>query len=210
MTQALEDWTRAYLAGDGGRPFLFYVVFGSDVSALELSQSVYRCDAVPEGIEIMAYGADRHPEVFDDFRRGWAWEELARDQPDLAAMVRSQTRCVVVRGEAADAGTLNYFRNAIGLVTAMLDAGGVAIYDLPILKWWSPEEWREDVFDADGPSPRTHVVILVSEEDDGSEWMHTRGMRKFGRPDLSVHHFPPQHRDPDFNNEHVEICWPSG
>ncbi len=169
-------------------------------------------------------------------------------------MVRSQTRCVVVRGEAADASTLNYFRNAIGLLTAMLDAGGVAIYDLQILKWWSAEEWREDVFEADAPSPRTHVVILGSEEDDGSEWMHTRGMRKFGRPDLSVHHVPPQHRaaivelinrfiefqafggtidparpikmqsipagmrcvhggdvdDPDFNNEHVEICWPLG
>ncbi len=63
MTQTLEDWPRAYLAGDGGCPYLFYVVFGSDVSALKLSRSARRCDAVPEGIEVMDYGADRHPEV---------------------------------------------------------------------------------------------------------------------------------------------------
>jgi hypothetical protein len=30
-------------------------------------------------------------------------------------------------------------------------------------------------------------VILVSEEPNGTEWVHTRGLRKFGRPDLSVH-----------------------
>ncbi len=37
--------------------------------------------------------------------------------------------------------------------------------------------------------PRQHVVILTSEECSGDgrplTWFHTRGMRKFGRPDLS-------------------------
>lgn len=45
--------------------------------------------------------------------------------------------------------------------------------------------------------PRHHVVILTSDEpeDDSLTWFHTRAMRKFGRPDLSVHRVPPQRRE---------------
>ena len=45
--------------------------------------------------------------------------------------------------------------------------------------------------------PRHHVVILTSEEAGGGSltWFHTRGLRKFGRPDLSVPRVPPQHRE---------------
>ena len=32
-------------------------------------------------------------------------------------------------------------------------------------------------------------MILFSEEN-GSKWYHTRGLRKFGRPDLSIHDVP--------------------
>ena len=48
--------------------------------------------------------------------------------------------------------------------------------------------------------PRHHVVILTSQEGQhGSTeqltWFHTRGMRKFGRPDLSVHNVPARYHD---------------
>lgn len=71
--------------------------------------------------------------------------------------------------------------------TYLLDRGGVAVYDPQILKWWSPNEWRQRVFEPASPVPRHHAVILYSEDGDGSEWFHTRGMKKFGRPDLSMH-----------------------
>lgn len=32
---------------------------------------------------------------------------------------------------------------------------------------------------------QNHVVILISEEN-GKYWLHTRGMAKFGRPDISI------------------------
>ena len=34
--------------------------------------------------------------------------------------------------------------------------------------------------------PQTHVVVLKSDNENGSVWLHTRGMIKFGRPDFSV------------------------
>jgi hypothetical protein len=48
------------------------------------------------------------------------------------------------------------------------------------------------VFEPSGAVPRHHVVILVSDEPGGrSRWYHTRGMVKFGRPDVSVRNVPP-------------------
>jgi hypothetical protein len=62
-----------------------------------------------------------------------------------------------------------------------------------MFKWWSAHEWREHAFEPAGAVPRHHVVILVSDEpDERSRWYHTRGMLKFGRPDLSVHGVVPE------------------
>jgi hypothetical protein len=74
---------------------------------------------------------------------------------------------------------------------ALLESGGIAVFDPHMLKWWSADEWSARVFEPDGPVPRHHVVILVSDEPDaGHHWYHTRGMLKFGRPDLSIHDVP--------------------
>lgn len=117
-----------------------------------------------------------------------------------------------------------------------------------------PEAWHERIFAPDAPVPRHHVVILTSSQEDANlTWFHTRGLRKFGRPDLSIRDVPKSSHlavtdlcnrlieqqafggiipegqriqtsslpegmtchhaggldDPDFNNVHVEIRWPS-
>ena len=64
------------------------------------------------------------------------------------------------------------------------------------------------MFEPAGPVPRHHVVILVSDEEDGpGRWYHTRGMIKFGRPDLSVHHVTPALVDAvvDLCNRFIEM-----
>jgi hypothetical protein len=95
-------------------------------------------------------------------------------------------------GEVPDPANLDYFRDAVGLVMALLESGGIGVFDPHMFKWWSPEEWRQSAFDPAGPVPRHHVVILTSEDSEpGLKWYHTRGMRKFGRPDLSVHAVTP-------------------
>jgi hypothetical protein len=92
-----------------------------------------------------------------------------------------------------DPASLDYFRDAVGLVMALLESGGVAVFDPHMFKWWSADEWREHAFEPAGAVPRHHVVRLVSDEPDGrSRWYHTRGMIKFGRPDLSVHGVVPE------------------
>jgi hypothetical protein len=186
MTTTLEDWERKHYSEGGGSPFLFYVVFGSDASELKVSRSKHRCDSIPEGVDISSYGPCTHPDVLDEFRQGYLWDELRKEEPHLAEQVEAQTKCVIVQGTVTDDKSLNYFRNTIGLLTALLETGGVAIYDPQSFKWWAPDKWRTTVFEPASALPREHVVILVSGEERHTKWVHTRGMRKFGRPDLSV------------------------
>jgi len=207
MDNKLEDWPRQYYSEEVARPFLFYVVFGSDTNELKLSRSRHRCDSIPQDIQISAYGPESSPEVLDDFRQGYLWNELCNDQPTLAQSIATQTKCVVIKGEIHDDSTLNYFRNTIGLLTGLLEAGGIAVYDPQSFKWWEPGEWRSTVFGPAEALPREHVVILVSDEGENKKWLHTRGMRKFGRPDLSVHGVPPDHMDGviDLLNRFIEF-----
>ena len=139
---------------------------------------------------------------------GWIGREFRAEQPRLAAQVANTEQCLVSQGMVPDPDSLDYFRDAVGLVTALLDGGGIAVFDPQMFKWWSADEWRSKAFEPNGAVPRHHVVILVSDEPGGKgRWYHTRGLRKFGRPDLSVHHVPPKLEDcvQDLCNRFIEM-----
>ncbi len=206
MPPPLTHWPRPHFRRGGGDPFLFYVVYGSLPSDPTISRGKYRCDGIPDGIDLIAYGPSSNPEAVDSFRHGYLWEEFNRKTPDLAAAVKRQTGCLVIRGSITDPSDLNYFRDVVGLVTWLLDSGGVALYDPQMFKWWEPSDWRTEVFDSATASPGHHVTILVSEDDGQTEWFHTRGMRKFGRPDLSVRRVSQEFRDTiiDLCNRFIE------
>lgn len=195
------DWPRPHFEPNGGDASLFYAVYGPPPPNYDISRETYRCTGLPDGLDMLAYGPESHPEVVDSFRQGFLWESLKQDDPKLAIDVSMQRECFVLHGDVVDPIDLNYFRNVIGLITFLLDAGAVAVYDPYMLKWWSAAAWRAEVFAPEQRSPLTHVVILVSQEENGTAWFHTRGMRKFGRPDISVHGVTRAHR-----NAVTELC----
>jgi hypothetical protein len=255
MATELESWSRPLFTPGGGEPFLFYVVFGAVDTAAGLSSSTYRSDGVATGLTLSRYTSSDHAAVLDDFRQGYVWNEFQKG--DQALATEDQTVfdvCLQLRGSPADATTLNYLRDSVGLLTFLLDQGGLAVYDPQMFKWWSPAEWRSRIFEPAAAVPTHHIAILWSSEDDSErKWFHTRGMRKFGRPDISIHNVDPEreagvidlcsrfiqlqaqggimpegqqirmaslpsgglvhHRgdldDPDFNNVHIEISWPT-
>jgi hypothetical protein len=191
MTAQLESWNRtAYVVG-GGEPFLFYVAYGNIDPRAPLSRSKYRCEGIPEGVSMMSYGPDQHPEVPGSFREGYLWDQLQNEDPELAGAVELCDRCIVLRGAPDNDTSLNYLRDTIGLISYLLDHGGCAIYDPQMLRWWSAAAWQEQASAPASAVAHKHTVILVSDEEDSSlKWYHTRGMRKFGRPDISVHNVP--------------------
>lgn len=134
----------------------------------------------------MGYGPGNHPEVLNEFRGGFYWQELVSANKSLADIIQQQSQCVLIRGSIIDPADLNYFRDVIGLVEWLHDSGCVATFDTTNFRWWSASEWHTGAFEVAAGDLRHHVEIDVSPDIDG-KWFHTRGMAKFGRPDLSVH-----------------------
>src|SRR5206468_4274883 len=155
----------------------------------------YRSAGPPAGLDVASYDRADSPEVLAGYQSGPVWEMMTRDAPVTAAAAAAAPQCVGVRGEFPDPPDLNYFRDTVGVVAWLLDAGGVAVKDPQMLWLWSPGEWRADVCEEGCPNPDRHTVILVSPEDGGRTfWYHTRGMRKYGRPDLSVRGVGPRYQ----------------
>jgi hypothetical protein len=208
MSNSLTDWPRQFYQGPGGQPFLFYVVFGAFSQMPALSRQEYQSNGVYPGLQLSHYDRGKHADVLDGFCQGYVWDELKRHKPGLAKAVRAASECLALRGELEDQGDLNYLRDSVGLITFLLDQG-VVVYDPQMFHWWEREEWKDRLFRPGGAVPRHHVVILTSEEPEDASltWFHTRGMRKFGRPDLSVHRVPPKYGDVviDLCNRFIEF-----
>jgi hypothetical protein len=205
MGDTKARWSREYYEAGGADPFLFYVIYGPVRCEVPLSQAKYRCKGVPQGLETTAHELPG-PEMIDAFRRGFLWEQLVCVEPELASAVAACRQFWIVKGSVGDPPDLSYLRDAVGLVTYLLDCGGVSVFDPQMFRWWSAKDWRELVFEPDAPVPQKHTTLLVSEEPDGTEWVHSRGLRKFGRSDLSVHNVPATHREAvlDLCNRFIE------
>jgi hypothetical protein len=157
---------------------------------------------VADGIEVMSYDPQTHPDVVASFREGYLWDEFVANDPAVARRVLDCKQCMIIRGTPADSTTLNYLRDTIGLITDMIDHGGCAVYDPLMFRWWNGADWKQHIFDPAAAVPRHHTVILVSDEvQPALKWFHTRGMRKFGRPDISVHNVPV-----DLEDGVIDLC----
>ena len=177
-------WEREFYQPEGGDAVLHYVVFGDLDPEREIPAKEYRTSGPPKGTELEFFRAEDRAEWMEGWTTDYFGALLAED-PALAAAVGDSKGFAMLHGEVEDPETLDYLRDAVGVVTALLHTGGVAVLDAVALRWWSPEEWRETIFDPAGPEPIEHVTLLASAEIGGYR-LHSRGLRKFGRPDLSA------------------------
>jgi hypothetical protein len=195
MSAELRSWPRPHFTPGGGSPLLFFVVFGEFDLTKTLSRSKYRSNGPGDWLEVTHLARDKQADALASYQTGPLWDQVTRDAPITAAASLKALQGAVVRGGPVDPPTLDYFRDGIGVVTWLLDCGGVSVHDPQRLWLWGPDEWRSDVFAPHEPRPQEHTVILVSEDGDHTQWLHTRGMRQYGRPDLSVHGVGPSHLD---------------
>jgi hypothetical protein len=194
MTFALRSWPRHGYESGGGEPFLVYYVYGSFPELPTMRVDRYNSSGVPRGLDLQMYNRNQHPEVLDGFLSGH-FGQFLEQKPEIAKKVRAAKQCIVLKGQPSEASSLDYLRDCIGVLMYLLDCGGEAVLDPQTLTWWRPTEWKE-VFSSETIQPGRHVTILGSPEEAHPEqlWLHTRGMRKFGRPDLSVHNVFEQQR----------------
>ena len=202
----VDPWARPLHTPGGGDAFIAFVVFGADAELLEITTEEHRVDEVPPGVDAHELSPEQVRSFFDP-----PLGPLIRESdPETAALAEESDLGIVVTGTVTDPSTLDYLRNSIGIATAALDTGAVGVLDLQTFTLFDPERWRETVFDADRTLPHRLVSILYSAgpdnrslgTDDAADahddaaaddrlWVHTRGLRVFGRPDLSVHDVEP-------------------
>jgi hypothetical protein len=181
-----DRWSRPLWSPGGGDAFIYLVVFGGDAALLDIDTERYRVDEVPEGLDAHELD-DTWVARFLDSPIG---EQVSATDPATTDAALACDSCIVLTGTVADPPSLAYLRSAIGITAAALDTGGVAVLNLPTFHLAPADEWRTSVFDADGgvlPHFVTNLVSLPEDDDpDGPLWLHTRGLRTFGRPDLSI------------------------
>jgi hypothetical protein len=187
-------WSRPRGKPTGRPALLFYFIPGEPpAGGLALSRSRHHVEGFPAELRVSAHERAAGPEWFARFfaRPGLGF---GIDEAFGAASgaVRAAGRGTVVRGEFPDPATLDYLRDSAGVVSAVVEQGGLGVLDLYAARWWSAARWVERFVDRCEFEVRDHVEVVVSDDDrhHPGVWVHTRGLRKFGRPDLQVRHVP--------------------
>jgi hypothetical protein len=188
------DWSRPHWKPTGRDASLFYFVPGEPpADGLTISRSRHHVDGFPENLQLSSHARADAPDWFASFfaRPGMGFD-LDRAFGDKANGVRAAEHGSVLRGEFPDPDSLDYLRSTVGVVSALLDQGGLAALDMTSCRWWTPEEWLSRFVDRNEFAVEDHIQILVSDDDRHHPglWVHSRGMRKFGRSDLQVKHVP--------------------
>ena len=205
MSVELPDWPRDRFEPGGGDAYLFFAIYGEFSTEVEVSRVKYRTAGLPRGINVRRLEREQNPDF--PFSTGPIGELLQPKNPALFASIQRADECVIIQGAVPDPPDLNYLRDTLGVVLFFLEHGGVAVMDPQQLKLFDAERWRAEMFAPQPPQWHRHVVILVSEQIDSAAppgggvevkpeatgkklWIHTRGLRKFGRPDLSLRNVP--------------------
>ncbi|MFC0216632.1 hypothetical protein ACFFK0_29985 [Paenibacillus chartarius] len=182
---------RTHYRPGGRQPFFFYALFGPSFADLQVTEHRHRVTGIPGGIQFLTYDIRRDSETMTLYYSNQLGELLREKGDELFRRVALSPACLVIVGEVSeDTGSLEYFRNMIGIVQAAVEQGAVAVLDAQTLRWYSAEEWSETFFAQSAIRPLDQTALLVTKEGEDVYKLHTRGMRKFGRPDLSIRQVP--------------------
>lgn len=186
------NWPRPQWHDSGDQAFLLWFVFGDFEPDFKIDAVTYRTRGTPPGIEVVRY-ANGELAKWDGYPLAGAlgrllWDENAR----LFERAKKARECVMLRGALADPADLDALRDLVGTITALGDLGGIAVIDPQTLSMFDAADWRERFFVEEAFSARDHVLILCSEDEQNTDRLHvhTRGMRKFARPDISIRNVP--------------------
>ena len=202
----LSDWERHEFTPTDNKALVWYEVYGQFAEGIKLHSKEYRCQGIPEGVEIQKFNVVEHKDFVEGFRsEGPIGKILKESYPQQYETFLQTPEKIVIRGELDDPCDLNYLRDCIGLVTYLLDNGGEVVLDTQVAQWYDKSTWHETIFYSESPTPTDHVWMYYSiergDKSDSHFWIHTRGMRKFARPDVSLTNVPEHYFDSS-----VELC----
>lgn len=177
-------YERPYYTDLNYHPLLFYVIFGVKDEKLIVSRKKHHVDGFPKGLSCSYCRKSENGEYMESVIGGALGGVMKKSNNILYEEIKCTDKWAIISGEAEQDSDMNYMRNVIGHIQAFMEKGAVGVLDLQTFTLYTPDEWKNKIFLREF-SPYAHVVILTSEEN-GCVWLHTRGMRKFGRPDISM------------------------
>jgi hypothetical protein len=182
-------WQRPHWQASDEEILLQFYVFGK-FDAVRVPSAAYGSAGLPPGIEAVSHyhSALRQWEGYP--LKGATGRMFKADAPDAWQLAFDAPEVMVVRGTLKDSPATGYLRDTLGVLAGMLDIGGTAILDPQILSLLDADAWRRKYLIRGGAPIRNHLLILRDAESPGRSWIHTRGMRKFGRPDISIRNVP--------------------
>ena len=180
-------WQRPYFERADKSAMLFYVVYGVENIELNLSKSKHNITGLPNDIQITSYSKDKpeQKEYLESFYSDYLGQLLLEKDEQLHQITQSVNSAAIISLEIADQDNLEYLRNTIGLVQCIVEQGAVSVFDMQTITWFNADEWSRTFFEPRKEQVLKEVIILFSNEENGY-WLHTRGMRKFSRPDISI------------------------
>jgi hypothetical protein len=161
---------------------------------LNISRARHHVAEIRPELQVSRHPRSSDPAWFD----GWLSSAIGLDIPRVfgaegAGAVFDAPHVTAVRGEFRDQPSLAYLRDTVGVVSAVMEASdAVAVLDAYALTWWRPADWRRRFVDESAFRVADHVFVAVSDDPRHRPglWTYTRGMKKFGRPELQVKHLP--------------------
>ena len=143
-----RSYARPYYQDTGRRPYLYYAVMGIDDGAeLEISRSRHHVDEIPAGLVVNAFRRSEHAAEMDQLLGGTLGRVLENQDRALYEKAKAGESWLILQGEVQKDDTLDYLRNAVGIVQAALDMGADAVLDLHALRLISRQGWKT-FFDA--------------------------------------------------------------
>jgi hypothetical protein len=191
----IPAWQRPYWQASDEEIVLQFYVFGK-FEAEQIPSADYGSAGLPPGVELTSHqhAALRHWEGYP--LKGGLGRMLKEEAPEAYQQAVDAPQVLVLRGKLKDSADTGYLRDVLGVLAGLLDIGGVAILDPQILSLFGAADWRKHYLLPEGAPIRHHVLILCDgDEAAGRFWIHTRGLRKFGRPDISIRNVPAHERE---------------
>jgi len=135
-------------------------------------------------IEVREIPAATNAEWFDGWRTGAQRHLAERDLPDVTRLDAAD-RCFVISGDVPDPADLGYLQGAWAYAQWLVDRGCFAVLDAHSHQWWDGAGLA--ALPGDRPFALYREVNVIAETTPSAHFghaVHTRGMAKFGRPDL--------------------------
>jgi hypothetical protein len=195
----MRPWKRPKYVEGGGDAHVSIAVFTTrEVTGLTVSRSRHGIveDAARYDTRIDYFGRDERPDRFEELESPAVLGLAESDGLEVESLASAQHQ-MAVELAMPDPPDAEHLRLVWGYVRALCDAVPVlGILDRHAARWWTPAMLQAiPVSAAFDPRREVSVIFETSPRRQFGHVCHTRGLRKFGRPDVILTDLTERHAD---------------